>query len=213
MHHRHDWPAATGMIGSALQPRHQSLGVERVDICRRPADPSTRRSPHRDSATDRSWRSMSARAPAGAPSASASPSAMAVSRVCWPITSGTIGTPGTSAARNGNCISSECSRPCAARGSSTTPDTTAAARPRGRPSTLSEPSGVSNCPVGPHRHTVKRDEVGRADEHDDVERLRVQEPVRVSGNRTRIQSPACGATSAHGGPSGIVPSANDARAR
>jgi hypothetical protein len=79
--------------------------------------------------------------------ADASPSASALIVACdWcPMTSGTIGTPGSTRCRNGSCISSECSRRCTA-GSSLTTEHDAMIVSASSADTSMSPSGVSNTP-------------------------------------------------------------------
>ena len=130
----------------------------------RSSDPRGRARPR--SARDRCWPRAAHPARAAATArAMAAPSANAVSRVCWPITSGTIGTPGNRCATNGICISSECSRPCAAGRSTMCGDSAAIAAARS-PSTRHRTERRLPGALGPDRDAAKRHEVRGPDQHD-----------------------------------------------
>ena len=91
-------------------------------------------------------------------------------------------------ARNGSCISSECSRACACGLSTTTYEAAAIAFAQSA-SIGAMPNGVSKPPDGIDRDALETDEVRRPDEHGDVERPVAQEPVGVRGDRPGIQQP------------------------
>ena len=93
-------------------------------------------------------------------------SARTTLRVVWrPITIGTIGTPGRTCARNGSCISSECSRPCA-EGISTIASDASLIRLAISWSTCIGTERRFPRAVGPDRDALEGNKVRRPHEHD-----------------------------------------------